>query len=125
MSESPSVAFPSTAPTGSATTVIFDSTTVGSGWFLRHVGANRFETVIQNDQTGTLKAYWSDNKGTNWNQYDSQAVAIPAANTSSGPYDYHLDAFKDFKLEWVNGGTNQATWRGTSTLVCGDRPKAS
>lgn len=125
MSESPTVAFPSTAPTGAGTTVLFDSTTVGAGWFLRHVNANRYEVVIQNDQAGTIKGYWSANGGTTWNQYDSQTVAIPAAGASSGPYDYHLDAFKDFKAEWVNGGSNQTTWRGTATLICGDRPKAS
>ena len=97
--------------------VLFDSTVCFGTAGLRSHDISRAEFGVQNSQTGTLKAYWSADKGTNWNLYNSTAVAIPAAGASSGPYDYLVDAYDDWKLVWTNGGSAQTTWRTSLTLI--------
>jgi hypothetical protein len=125
VAESPALIFPSTVPQGSNTYNIFDSTAQGVGGLLDLIWASRFIVTIQNDQIGTLKAYWSADKGTTWNQYDTQNVTIPGAGLSSGPFDYLIDLYRDWKVDFVNGGTNQTTWRGNMAMVCGDRAKGT
>lgn len=105
---------------------LFDTTVTFTGGGLTRVrGITRVTIVIQNDQAGTLKAYWSNDKGTNWDQYDSQTVAIPAAGASSGPYDYDVAPFDDFKLVWTNGGSAQTTWRVQIVMLRGIRSPAT
>lgn len=101
-----------TAPTGANTTTIFDSTTAfGVGYFKHlHHCLKRISFTVLNDQTGTLLAQRSTDGGTTWTTYSSTAVAIPAANTVSGPYDYLVDTYHDWRLRWTNGGSNQTTW---------------
>lgn len=108
-------------PTAASTVNFFDTTQTGVRGFLALARANRFEITIQNDQALTLKAYWSDDFGTNWNQYDSQSVAIPSANNSSGPYDYLIDEYKDWKLDGLIGGSNETTFRVNMSLIVGQR----
>lgn len=121
--ETVTVGFSTTLPTGAGTTILFDSTVSTPGFF-RSIGSSRFEVTIQNDQAGSLRAYWSRNGGTTWRLYNTQAVALVAAGASS-EYDYLVDPFMDWKLDWLNGGVNQATWDGNLVLVCGDRSKGT
>lgn len=102
----------------SNTYVLFDSTLLSVGWIWSH-SINRIEFTVQNSQAGTLNAYWSKDGGVTWNEYDTRAVAIPASNTSSGPFDYLVDPYKDWKLAWVNGGVSQATWITQLTAIRG------
>jgi len=74
---------------------------------------------VKNSQAGTLTAYFSKDSGTTWTAYDVQAVAIAAANTISGPFDYLVDPYPDWKLVWTNGGVAQATWIPTITMIRG------
>ena len=83
----------------------------------------RFMATFQNDQTGTLKAYWSDDGGANWTQYDAQTVSIPASNKSS-QFDYEVDLYRDWKLDFVNDATAQTTWKGNLVLGLGERAAA-
>jgi hypothetical protein len=108
-------------PTGATTVNMFDTTLTGVRDFLNNARGNRFECSIQNDQAGSLLAYWSDDFGVTWNKYDTQAVAIPAAGASSGPFDYLIDSYKDWKLDWLNGGVTQTTFIVNMALVSGDR----
>lgn len=117
-------------PAGDSNTyVLFDSTVtfgVGIAGDSRNAtltahDISRIQFTLTNSQAGTLLGYWSQNKGTTWTVYDSRAVAIPAANAISGPYDYLVDSFPDFKLAWTNGGVAQATWLPSLLLIRGDR----
>jgi hypothetical protein len=99
-----------TAPTDGNTVVLFDSTTLGRGYF-RHMPVKRISFGVHNSHAGTLNAYRSTDFGANWRLYDTRAVVASPANEISGPYDYLVDTFLDWKLEWVNGGTTQTTWR--------------
>lgn len=104
---------------------LFDSTIAFSAArMMRMCNISRAVFTLQNSQAGTLNAYWSNDGGTTWRLYDARAVAIPAASTSSGPFDYYVEAYRDWKLEWVNGGVAQATWAPELELVEGDRAAA-
>lgn len=102
-----------TAPVDAETTTLFDTTTAfGLGSF-RHLQSvlKRISFGTHNSHSGTLNASRSIDGGTNWRVYSTQAIAASAANTISGPYDFLVDTYLDWKLEWVNGGTTQTTWR--------------
>jgi hypothetical protein len=101
---------------------LFDSTTdIGAG-LMRVRGLSRLTFGVENSQAGTLKAYRSTDRGTSWDQVGGDiAVAAAPATDISGPYDYLVDTYKDFKLDWVNGGAAQATWRPEITLIFHDR----
>lgn len=100
-----------TAPTDGNTTTLFDSTVAfGGAGRMRHLPVARISFATNNSHTGTLLAQRSIDGGTNWTTYNSTAVAVPAANTISGPYDYLIDTYHEFRLRWTNGGTTQATW---------------
>lgn len=109
-----------TALPGNAETVnMFNSTLTGVRGFLSSARASRFEVTLQNSQAGSLLAYWSDDFGTNWNLYDTQVVGIPAAGASAGPYDYSVDPYKDWKLDWLNGAAVQTVFRVNQVLISG------
>jgi hypothetical protein len=100
---------------------MFDSTVTFTGGSLRSHDISRINFTIQNNQTGTLNAYWSANRGVTWNQYDSRAVPIPGAGLSNGPYSYLVDTYEDWKLDWVNGGSAQTVWRPDIIMIRNDR----
>jgi hypothetical protein len=104
----------------SADYVLFDSTSAFSGGLRAH-DISRITFSVNNSQTGTRKAYFSTDRGVNWNLYDSTAVTAAASPAMSGPFDYLVDTYIDWRLIWTNGGTLQGTWRPTIVLICGDR----
>lgn len=99
-----------TAPTDANTVTLFDSTTAFGVKQIRHLPVKRISFAVYHDQAGTLVAQRSINGGTTWTTYDSRAVAAPAANNISGPFDYLIDTFEDWRLRWTNGGVTQGTW---------------
>lgn len=87
---------------------------------------SRLEFRLANDQTGTLKFYTSIDGGTNWDQTGGDiAVAASSSTDINGPYDFLIDPYRDVKLDWVNGGSAQTTWRPNVVLVRGDRSAAT
>lgn len=110
-------------PLGSTTYNLFDTTLTGVKGFLSLARGTRFEVTVQNDQAGSLKAYWSEDGGTNWNLYNTTAVAIPAAGAST-TVDFDTTPYRDWKVDWLNGGSNQTTFRITMVLISGSRPPA-
>lgn len=80
----------------------------------------RIEFTLTNSHAGTLKAYRSVDKGTNWDQVGGDiAVAASAATDINGPYDFLVDPYADFKITWTNGGSAQTTWRPGVSLIIG------
>lgn len=83
---------------------------------------SRITFSVENSAAGTLKSYFSHNKGTTWTQFAGDiAVAAPAAGDISGPYDYLVDTYPDVKIDWVNGSSAQDPWIPIVTLIRGDR----
>jgi len=114
-----------TLPTGSGTTTLIDTTTAFGLGVFRTLSFNRLQFAVENSHSGTLKLYRSTDHGTTWDQVGGdEAVAAAAATDISGPYDYPVDGHLDVKLEWVNGGTDQTTWRPEMSLIRGLRSKA-
>jgi hypothetical protein len=72
-------------------------------------GVHKFCLDLKCNQAGTLNWYKSDDRGVNWRQMGTLAVAAPAA-TDSVLAEFFVASERDFKLEWVNGGSAQTTW---------------
>lgn len=108
-----------TAPGADGNTyTIFNSVTAFNGANMaQNAGFKRYMVDMKHSQSGTLNFYYSLNRGTSWNQvYTSGAIAAPAS-TSSTIRDFAIEQYPDFKLEWVNGGSAQATWSIAQTLT--------
>lgn len=104
-----------TNPTGSATVTIFDTTVrLGAAKMLQLSGIQRISFSSEHDQSFTLKAYSSNDGGTNWDQYFQQAYTASATGIC-GPVDFLVDTFLDWKLDLLNGGSDQTTFRPTVT----------
>ena len=117
---------PTAAPTDSDTTTLFNSVTAYGAGVLSLTGINRIAFTVENSHSGTLKQYRSTNGGTTWDQVGTDLAVVAAAATDvSGPYDYLVDPHPDWKLDWVNGGTTQTTWRPSLIGIVGDRAKGT
>lgn len=97
---------------------LFNSTTALSGTLAAH-DISRIQFSINSNQTGTLKAYFSVDKGANWTLYNQQSVAAYSSPNAAGPYDYLVDTYPDWKLVWTNGGSAQTTWRVAISMIRG------
>lgn len=110
-----------TAPGANSNTYpLFNSATWTIGPGCLPLWGNRLLFGLTNSQAGTLKAYRSTDKGTTWEQVGGDIAVVANSSTDiNGPYDYLIDPHPDFKLDWVNGGSAQATWRPSITIVRG------
>jgi hypothetical protein len=84
-------------------------------------GMKRLDMDLAHDQAGTLIWYKTEARGltsvfgagsaatTVWTQIGTLAVAAPAAGVSDN-FDFLVEEFTDFKLEWTNGATPQTVW---------------
>lgn len=110
-----------TAPGANSNTYpLFNSATWSLGAGILPMWGNRLLFGLTNNNSGTLKAYRSTDKGTTWEQVGGDiSVAANSSTDINGPYDYEIDAHPDFKLDWVNGGSAQTTWRPSITIVRG------
>lgn len=92
---------------------LFDSTVAWpGGGLLPVIGIKRFTFGGNNSHAGQLKAYFSTNKGTNWDLYSQTAVAAASSGAMSGPYDFDVAGYSDWKLTWTNDAASaQTTWR--------------
>ena len=129
MSWNETVSFtPPAAPGNNATVKLFDSTTMlgnEPAKMLRTLGINRIEvaflSVNQASAASGLRSYASSNDGTNWDETQA-AISIPA--TTAGvvnTYDYPVDSYDDFKLEYTAGATGPTTWRVSIKGIVGKR----
>lgn len=95
---------------------LFDSTVCFTGGLESH-DVSRIIFSVNNAAAGTRKAYFSQDRGTTWNLYDSAAVAASSAGSMAGPFDYLVDPYRDWRLIWTNGGSAQTTWIPSIVLI--------
>lgn len=98
--------------------ILFSTTTAFpyAACALQMSGVHKLQLTLVNSQAGTLKAYYSSDRGTNWTQTENTSVSAAAAN-STNPYDYLVEAYPDIKIVWTNGGSAQATWIVSMALI--------
>lgn len=78
----------------------------GLDWYIAHIG---------NDAKGQLKGYRSQDRGTNWTQFYTRGVC-PSFTDHLNKFAIPIGDCQDFKLDWVNGGTNQTSFLLDQTL---------
>lgn len=98
-----------TTPTGATTTALFNTVTAFGAKVLRDLPLKRLGFNINNDQAGTLQFQFSEDGGTTWTTFRSQAVAAPAANLIN-QFEQNIDTFIDVKVDFINGGVDQTVW---------------
>ena len=91
--------------------------------YLNNAGISRINVDIKHSHAGTLKWYKSHDRGTTWLQIDEAAITAPAS-TDTTIRDILLEGYLDFKLDWVNGGSAQTTWKLDIALVSDRSPAA-
>lgn len=72
---------------------------------------HRIYVNLQNDQSGILKAYQSQNRGVTWVQVVADISVSASAANSTNDYDFNCEPYKDYKITWTNGATPQTTFR--------------
>lgn len=118
MSESVNFTYAGAVPGADANTYnLFSSVTAFTGASMaQNNGLKRLFVVINNVQTGTLKLYYSLDRGTNWVQTGGDISPTAAGATVTTELDALIESFPDFKLDWVNGGSAQTGWSVTIAL---------
>lgn len=118
------IAVTSTAPTDANTTTIVNTVDdFGRGAF-RTRGIQRLELSVEHDQAATLRIAQSTNHGTNWDQARADiAIAAPAAGTIT-EVSIDVAGFPDVRVQWVNGGVTQGTWRPSLRAMFDREPGA-
>ena len=82
----------------------------GIGNVFQLLGIRRIVVALRNDQAGTLKEYKSMDRGVTWLQISNTSVAAAAAN-SQNIYDFLVEPYSDWKVEWVNGAAPQTAFQ--------------
>lgn len=92
--------------------ILFSSVVAfGAAGLLPISGLKRFSFGGYNDQAGTLKAYRSTNLAVTWDLYYSNAIVAASSGALTGPIDFDVSPYQDWKLVWTNGGVAQGIWR--------------
>lgn len=111
MSQVMRVKYTGSTPAADGNTYVLFSTVVAFNGanMAQNAGMKRLIVDIGHAAAGTMNLYRSQNRGTTWDQvYTSGSIAAPAS-TASTIRDFAIEEYQDFKLEWVNGGSTQAT----------------
>ncbi len=125
MSESVIFTYAGATPGADSNTYnLFSSVTAFTGAGMHAAnGLKRLIVDIKHNQNGTLKLYKSLDRGVNWHQVDEVSATATGA-TASDIYDALVEEYRDFKLDWTNGGSAQTTW-AISVALSGERaPRA-
>lgn len=105
--------------------VLFDSTASTPPMSLTAQGIDRGQFAVDNPAAGSLKSYFSPDKGVTWNLNSTTAVAARGGGVTSGilasPFDFAISGAIDWKLAWLNSGTAQTGWQPTLTLSRGQK----
>jgi hypothetical protein len=98
------------APGADSNTYVMFSTVVAApmaGWH-QLAGIKYARIDIKHNQSFTLNAYKSPDRGVTWHQVSTEAITVTSNAVTSRGFDIQL--YRDFKIEVVNGGSAQGTW---------------
>ncbi len=105
-------------PTGANVVVLFSSVvSFPMANAFQMIGIHRILVGLQNDQAGTIKGYRSVDRGVTWVRCVADIAVAAAATNDVNDYDFLVEQYDDFKLEWTNGGSNQTVFAPTITAV--------
>lgn len=102
------IKYTGSTPGADANTYVLFST-VAAGFTpdaVQYGGIHVYHYAIDHDQPGTLNLYWSEDGGTTWSLKTTTGSMPAGVNEDYLP----VEGYRDFKVEWVNGGTAQGTW---------------
>lgn len=107
----------STPGADSSEYTLYDSAT-GQKRLVRGFDFEWYHLVLSHSHVGTLKAYYSNNNGVDWTQFD-QRTCNPGASgvTSPAVFWASVSSLRDLKVTWTNGGSAQTTWRVNQSLT--------
>lgn len=103
----------STPGADASTYNLWTSVTAGGANLASMSGSKYFLLDLKNSHAGTLKAYKGAARDSTGAVTFSQIeqFSVPAApSAESNKYEFVIDAYTDWKLDWVNGGSAQTTW---------------
>lgn len=92
-------------------------------WFALQ-GIHRFIIRLVHDQTLTLVASRSVDRGATWTIISTEAITAHAANSET-VRDYLVEGFADWRLQLTNGGTIQGTGFRCSMTMSEERSVAA
>lgn len=112
----------SVLPTGSGDTVLFTTSTLCTGKRqLQSGGISKFAYNIKHDENGSIRVESSKDRGVTW---VAEETIVLAAGASSSKGDVLIETFDDWRIIWVNGGTDQTVWV-TNLALADDRSAAA
>lgn len=112
-------------PADSDTETLFDSTSLvatghnkgASAGLLGLFGWQLLGYEVDHSHQGIVKGYFSDDGGTTWRQdYEFNLAPHHASKTNFD--EVNIAGRRDYKLEWVNGGTTQTTFNPQIVAYC-------
>lgn len=74
---------------------------------LAMTGSRRFALDLKYSTGCTLKTYKSDNRGTDWRQI-KEHLLLPPISTGTYRREFAVEAYRDWKIDLVNGGAAQS-----------------
>lgn len=95
------------------TYTLWTSETAGGGNLAAMSGARYFVLDLKNSGAGTLKVYKGSARpsagAVTFSQIEQISVAA-APTAESNKFEFNIEPYSDWKIEWVNGGSAQSTW---------------
>lgn len=100
----------STLPTGSTTTTLFSSVTAfpGKRFCAQAPGMERFVVDLVRSHPGTLSVDRSSDRGVTWQN---------VLTTADGRVMFSVADYDDFRVQWINGGTTQTSWKVAMSFI--------
>ena len=96
----------SVLPTGAGTTTLFDTTVACTGKGQLQAGhIKKFCYNIVHDENGSIRLDKSDDRGATF-----VTVRTTAHTAGTSEAEIPIEYFDDFRVVWVNGGTDQTSW---------------
>lgn len=95
-------------PTGSDTIELYSSVVGATAPHqLVSGGMKLFLLDIAHDEDGTIRVEKSKDRGLTWHTVTTTAITAAVPTTKQA---FQLEVFDDFRVLWINGGSDQTVW---------------
>lgn len=113
----------SVLPTGSDAPVLFATVPLCNGKrMLQSGGVSRIVWNIKHDEDGVMRLDSSKDRGLTWTDSENTATLTGGGDVSKG--EFLIEPYDDWRIVWVNGGTDQTVWV-TNLSLADDRSPSS